>query len=36
MSGFRRLLASTVTGPRLEKPASVSVLFVAPTEKAAS
>ena len=36
MSGFRRLLPSTVTGPRLEKPAMLSLLSVAPTEKDAS
>ena len=35
-SGFSRLLPSIVTGPRLEKPAIVSVLSVAPTENDAS
>ena len=35
-SGLSRLLPSTVTGPRLLKPAMLSPLSVAPTEKEAS
>jgi hypothetical protein len=33
MFGFKRLLPSTVTGPRLLKEAISSLEFVAPTEK---
>lgn len=36
MSGFLRLLPSTVTGPRLEKLEIVSVLVVEPTVNEAS
>jgi hypothetical protein len=36
MSGLSRLLPSTVTGPRLLKPAMLSILFVAPTPNDAS